>query len=331
MIASIVMPCRNEERYIRTAIESVYESDLQAEDFEVIVVDGMSTDNTQDILAELQQEYPSLMILQNPNRTVPYAMNIGIRAAKGEYLIRLDAHCEYPTNYFSELIKFHRELDASNVGTLIDSAVKHKSRKTESIARVLSDALGVGNAYFRIGVDEIREVDTVPFGCFRREIFDQIGYYDERLQKSQDFELNSRLRRSGGRIYLLPHLRVRYFVRESYGRLFQKYFGNGLWNILAVRITGRIGNVGLRNYTPFLFVLANIIGMVLSPFWPPAAVAYLSSLAVYLTTIIIRSIVINTNRTSFWHIVWSFLVLHFSHGLGGLVGLVRQFFVRPDV
>lgn len=327
MIATIVMPCRNEERYIRDALESVYNCDLPPGEYEVIVVDGASTDGTVAVLEEVQEKHPDLVIKSNPDRTVPYAMNIGIRAARGEYIIRIDAHCEYPANYFSELLKYHKELNAGNVGTLIESTVKHSTRKTESIARVLSDSFGVGNAHFRIGTEQIREVDTVPFGCYKREVFEQIGYYDERLEKSQDFELNTRLRRHGKKIFLLPHVKVRYFVRETYGRLFRKYFANGLWNILAVRLTGRIGNVSLRNYTPFLFVVANIGGIIASPFSAPLRLLYLSGLAIYLSTLAVRSVMIGSRKTSFFHLVWSFLVLHFSHGMGAVAGLFRQFFL----
>lgn len=330
MLASIIMPCRNEERYVREALTSVFANDLPRHQYEVIVVDGRSTDKTPQILKALQDEFPGLVVLDNPNLTVPYAMNIGIRAARGEFVIRIDAHCEYPTNYFSELIRYHKELDADNVGTVMESRVKHSNKKTESIARVLSDGLGVGNAYFRIGADTIREVDTVPFGCYRRELFDKIGYYDERLTKSQDFELNRRVKRSGGHIFLLPHVHITYYVRESFAKLFDKYFRNGMWNILAVRFTGRIGNVGLRNYVPFLFVLANVIGIVGSIAYPPIALAYLPTLALYVGIVAFRSLRINSPRTSFWWIFWSFIVLHFSHGLGGLVGLFKQFLVKRD-
>jgi glycosyltransferase involved in cell wall biosynthesis len=330
MLASIIMPCRNEEKYIREALQTAFNNDLSPESFEVIVVDGCSTDRTGEILNELKEEHTHLQVLENPKQTVPYAMNMGIRAAQGEFVIRIDAHCEYPRNYFSELIKYHRELNAGNVGTVMESRAKHSSRKTESIARVLSDGLGVGNAFFRIGADEIREVDTVPFGCYRREIFEEIGLYDERLTKSQDFELNRRLKRHGGKIYLLPHLHIVYYVRDTLLKLFQKYYKNGMWNIIAIKYTGRVGNVALRNYVPFLFVLANILGVVGSVLSLPVLIAYLSGLGAYLLTILWRSVRIRTPRTSVFWTFLSFLTLHFSHGIGGLVGLLRFPFIKQD-
>jgi glycosyltransferase involved in cell wall biosynthesis len=327
MLVSIVMPCRNEERYLRSAVESVYASTLDHDDFELIIVDGMSTDGTRAVIQELQQYHANIVFLDNPHLTVSYAMNEGIRHAKGEYLIRIDAHCEYPRNYFAELIKHHRMLEADNVGTAIESTPKNSTKKSESIAKVLSDPFGVGDSRFRTGVQEIRQVDTVPFGCYRREIFDRIGFYDERLTKSQDIELNRRITRAGGKIYILPHVKLTYYIRESWGALAKKYIGNGMWNVFVAKYTGKVSSLSLRNYVPMIFVAGILTLSVASFMYRPALIALGAVLSIYAILIGIRSVAISSKNTRVIYLMYSFFVLHFSHGFGGVLGLFHQFFL----
>jgi glycosyltransferase involved in cell wall biosynthesis len=328
MLATIIIPCRNEERYIRDALESVFNSDLPDDQYEVLVVDGMSSDDTVEILNQIAAEHDNVRVLKNPDRTVPFAMNIGIRQAAGEYIIRLDAHCEYPPNYFSELIKHQKELQADNVGTAILSLPKTRTRKTMSIAAVLSDPIGVGNSHFRIGVDKIRQVDTVPFGCYPREVFERVGLYDERLTRSQDIELNKRIVRSGGKIYILPHIKLKYYIRESWRALWKKYLDNGMWNILVAKYTGTFASLSLRNYVPMLFVATILLTSVLAILTAPVGLLLFALPVLYVLIVLVRSIQIHNSQTSIPALMWTFIVLHFAHGLGGIRGLIRQFAIR---
>ena len=166
-------------------------------------MDGMSTDDTRCIVVNYSNEYPFIKLFDNPKRIVPCAMNIGIKASKGDIIIRLDAHASYPTNYFSALIGRIVELDADNVGVVC---------KTLAIREVLSNKFGVGNSVFRTGVDKVMKVDTVPFGCYRRDTFERFGMYDERLIRNQDFELNYRIRKGNGRIFIVPDSYCTYFA-----------------------------------------------------------------------------------------------------------------------
>ncbi len=181
--ASIVMPVYNEERYIEKCILSLLEQDFPKDSMEWIFVDGMSTDNTISILESYAEKYPTLIyVLRNPNKTVPYAMNIGINAAQGEYIIRLDAHAAYANDYISKCVYYLDTTDADNVGGIADT--RSISKKGESIALMLSSRFGVGNSQFRVGGKD-GYVDTVPFGAFRRTVFDKYGGYDQRLTRSQ--------------------------------------------------------------------------------------------------------------------------------------------------
>ena len=192
---SIIIPILNEEKYIARCLDSIIESNFDKNKMEVLLVDGGSVDKTIEIIQTYQKRYHFFKLLHNPKKIVPIAMNLGIKEAKGEYIIRLDAHSNYPKDYFSKLIYWHKKLNADNVGGIWITDVVNKNIVSNAIKNVLSDKFGVGGSDFRNGVDKIKEVDTVPFGCYKKEIFDKIGYYDERLARNQDIELNKRLKK----------------------------------------------------------------------------------------------------------------------------------------
>mgnify|MGYP002754093443 FL=1 len=220
---SVICPIYNEEKYIGQCVESILAQDYPKDDLEILFVDGMSTDDTRCIVVNYSNEYPFIKLFDNPKRIVPCAMNIGIKASKGDIIIRLDAHASYPTNYFSALIGRIVELDADNVGVVCKTDVLNKTPKTLAIREVLSNKFGVGNSVFRTGVDKVMKVDTVPFGCYRRDTFERFGMYDERLIRNQDFELNYRIRKGSGRIFIVPDSNCTYYARESFKKAWKLY------------------------------------------------------------------------------------------------------------
>ncbi len=319
MLLSIILPCRNEEKYIREAIESVYKTSISETDFELIIVDGMSNDKTTEIIKEFKQIYKNLFLLKNENITVPYAMNLGIKQSRGDYIIRIDAHCIYPDNYFEELIKWHKELDADNVGCALITDTQKKSRTSEAISIVLSDKFGVGNSYFRIGVEEVKAVDTVPFGCFKRTTFKKYGLYDVRLKRSQDIELNKRIVSGGGKIFLIPKMKLIYYARDTFKSLAKKYIENGKWNVLVAYYTKKLKSLSIRNFIPALFIILLLFSILISLKWRIA----LFFPALYLITILSRSIQLGLIKNkSVIHLVLVFIILHFSHGIGAITGLI---------
>jgi len=317
---SVIIPILNEEKYIAKCLDSIIESDFDKNNMEVLLVDGGSKDKTIDIIKEYQQKYPFFKLLHNPKKIVPVAMNLGIKEAKGEYIIRLDAHSSYPKDYFSTLIKYHKELNADNVGAVVITEVKNKNNTSNAIKNVLSDKLGVGGSDFRNGVDEIKEVDTVPFGCYKKEVFDKIGYYDERLVRNQDIELNKRLKKAGGKIYLIPDINCTYYARESFKDLAKNNFNNGKWNILTAYFTKTFSSLSLRHFIPMLFVLSLIIFGILSFVNKIFLYIFLVILTPYLSIISIRSFQIKKG-TTFIHQFLAFIILHFSYGLGSIAGI----------
>ncbi len=324
---SVICPIYNEEKYIANCIESILLQDYPKDDLEVLFVDGMSKDRTREIVAEYTRKYPFIRLIDNPEKIVPYAMNYGIRASKGEVIIRLDAHATYEKNYFSALVRRLNELGADNVGSVCKTDVLNKMPKTLAIREVLSNKFGVGNSVFRTGIDKVMEVDTVPFGCWRRDVFDKYGLYDLRLVRNQDIELNKRILRGGGKIFIVPDTYCTYLARETFKGLAKNNYGNGKWNILTVHYTKQVNSLSIRHFIPLAFVLSLILPVIASIFYLPLIALAALSLIAYVLLLGLISIKLSfSKKLNFFYLLASFLVLHLSYGWGSLVGICKVLF-----
>jgi glycosyltransferase involved in cell wall biosynthesis len=329
---SVIIPCYNEEKYIQSCIDSVVSQDYQHSRMEVFFIDGMSLDDTRSIIRKYSKRYSFIKMLDNTRRIVPSAMNIGIRESVGAYIIRLDAHSIYPTNYFSALVEYADNLKSDNVGGIWITDVKNKNQKSLAIKEVLSNRLGVGNALFRIGAKSIVEVDTVPFGCFRSDVFDRFGYYDERLKRDQDIELNKRIKRGGGKLFLVPDIQCTYFARETFKDLIHNNFQNGLWNILTVYYTKTLDSLSFRHFIPLLFVIAMIFPAILAIAYSPFILISLITILFYIVVILLNSLYLSVSKNlNLFFLFVSFFLLHFSYGLGSLTGIVKLFFLKLQI
>jgi hypothetical protein len=234
---------------------------------------------------------------------------MGLERAMGEVFLRLDAHCFYPPNYIGSLASALKRTGADNVGAVCITQTKFTGLTANAITKVLSHPLGVGGSQFRIGADEEVEVDTVPFGCFKMETIKRLGGYNAKLDRNQDIELNKRILAQGGRIVLIPSVKCVYFARDNWIDLAKNNFQNGKWNLLTVRITGKFKSLSLRHFIPLLFVLFSIIWVLL-----------IVELAFYALALLKVSFNLRT-ETTVLRVFWSFVVLHFSYGIGSMVGL----------
>ncbi|MCB0640553.1 MAG: glycosyltransferase family 2 protein, partial [Phaeodactylibacter sp.] len=311
-------------------LEQAYPQDCT----EVFFIDGGSTDGTIAILEDYANRYPAIHLLNNPARFVPTAMNIGIRAASGEIIIRMDAHAGYPPDYVSQLVDWLQKTEADNVGGLWHTAPRTAQPKAEAIALALAHPFGVGNSLFRIGVEEPTEVDTVPFGCYRKSVFERFGYYDERLQRNQDIELNKRIRQLGGRILLIPHISCTYYARDTYKGLWRNNFQTGRWVVLTSWFTKNLSALSLRHFVPMAFVaylllllvlgIGSLWGAVPPLFLAPALVPLLLHflLCAYFSFTISRQ---EAKRQLFPYLFAAFWVLHLSYGSGSFSGFLELF------
>lgn len=320
---SVIIPCRNESKYISKCIDSIVNQDFPKSDLEVFIVDGMSTDGTRDIIAEYCAKYDYIHLIDNEKHYVPHALNLGIKRAVGEMIMRLDVHTTYDTNYISVLVRKLKELDADNVGCVCRTDVLSKTPKSLAIKAVLSSRFGVGNSDFRTGVANVQMVDTVPFGCYKRSVFEKYGLFDERLVRNQDIEFNKRIVNGGGSIYLIPQALCTYFARDTFRTMARNNYSNGRWNILTVKITKRFSSLSFRHFVPMLFVLSLICPLALMPVDIRLGLISAASLIAYtmLTLLMSAKISAQGKGLKIKHLFAAFVALHLSYGFGSLVGL----------
>jgi glycosyltransferase involved in cell wall biosynthesis len=296
------------------------ENGFPIRDLEILVVDGGSQDKTLDLVQTLQRNHNCIRIIHNSHKKTPFALNLGVLHAQYPYLLIAGAHAVYPKNYISALAALMQEMNLDIVGGAIDTQIKNSNPKSEAIRFVLSHRLGVGNSMFRLGADHLMEVDTVPFGLYRKAVFEKAGLYNEKLIRNHDIELSKRIKAAGFRIWLEPQLKVVYFARENFKALAQNNYGNGFWNIRTLFITHKFRSLSLRHFIPLLFVLS-----LLLPVFGALVIDYrigflgIVSLLIYcalMAWVVLR----NCNKINAWFAFQTFWVLHLSYGWGSLMG-----------
>ncbi|MGH7528934.1 MAG: glycosyltransferase family 2 protein, partial [Gemmatimonadales bacterium] len=276
---SVILPCRNEARYIAACLDSILAAAYPLTQLEVLVVDGLSDDGTRDIVARYAAAYAQIRLLDNPGRIVPTALNIGIGAASGAVIARMDAHVVYPPDYLPRLVRALTESGVDNVGGCIVTLPADRTAAAQAIAIALSHPFGVGRSPFRVGARSARLVDTVPFGCYRRDVFARVGLFDEELVRNQDDEFNHRLVSRGGRVLLVPDVVSYYYARGSFAQVARMFYQYGAFKPLAARKVGRF--MTLRQLVPAAFVSALGGTGLVALLWPPAALAGLAIAGAY--------------------------------------------------
>jgi len=315
---SIIVPCRNERANIEQVLQSILSQESPRGGFEVIVTDGMSDDGTRTVLAAMAKNHSILRILDNPGRIVSSGLNGAIRDARGSVIIRMDAHTKYASNYVRQCVGVLNETEADNVGG--PWVAEGKGLVGRTIAAAFQSSFAVGGAK---GHDPTYEgnVDTVYLGCWPRQIFDRIGYFDEELVRNQDDEFNLRLSRAGGKIWQSPRIRSWYQPRSSLLGLFRQYTQYGYWKIRVIQ-KHKLPASG-RHLVPGAFVFALIAFALGSFWWPSIRLCSLLLIGSYAAFNIAASFL--TAIRNGWNLVLLlpvvFACFHFGYGLGFLRGI----------
>ncbi len=319
-MVSIIMPVRNEEKHIISVLQSLLGQDYPHDRVEIIIADGMSSDGTRQIISAIKDE--RIHLLENPRRMMAAGFNLGLKAAKGDIIIMMGGHTQIATDYVKSSAILLRNGNADCVGGPIRTVGETEVAKAISVA--MSSRFGVGGTAFRIGCREAKYVDTVAFGAYTRKIMERAGPLDEEFVRGQDDEFNYRLRKLGGKILLAPGLRSSYTSRSSFGSLGRQYFQYGYWKVRVLQKHPR--QMQLRQFMPPGFVLCLLVSLMMTAARPSAGgPVFLFLGGSYLTAMLLVTASLASRHQ--WRLApalaLTFPVLHFSYGIGFLVGLVR--------
>lgn len=326
ILVSILIPVRNEEKFIERCLLSCFNQTYPLKKMEIIVIDGMSEDRTREIVLNYMNRFSNIKLVDNPKKIAPSAMNIGIRESKGDIIIRVDGHAELYPDYVEKVVeKLKKHSEVWAVGGPIETIGETKIAKAIAIA--MSSQFGVGNSAFRTIKDKEMYVDTVPFPGSPRWIYDLVGLYDEELVRNQDDEHNLRILEKGGKILLTPEIKSRYYSRNNFKSLFKQYFQYGYYKVVVIKKHPKI--LRIRHFVPFFFVLSLIFSLffLLIPF------GFIMPLSVYGSYIIFNllfSIILSfKNKFIYFYLISiSFLCLHLGYGLGFLSNL--RYFLKNE-
>lgn len=320
---SIIIPCRNEEDFIEDCLRSFLEQDYPKESMEILVIDGMSNDKTINIIDKLKEE-KLIKIIENKKIYTPFALNLGIKNAKGDIIIFGGAHAKYKKDYVSKSVVALEKYNADSVGGVLKTIPQSDSVVAKAISLSLSSFFGAGNASFRTGVKEAREVDTVFGGSYRKDVFKEIGLFNEKLIRGQDMELNLRLKKNGGKIILSPDIVAYYYPKDKLFSFFLYNLKDGFWSIYSLKFMN--SSLKLRHYIPLIFVLSIIISFLLTLLGVNIAFSIFQLiLFLYLFSSFFFSFKV-ARREKFKYssiIMIAFALRHFGYGLGSVWGVVR--------
>lgn len=319
---SLILPIRNEADYIERSLGAILEQDYPGE-MEILIADGMSTDGTRQIILELARQYPqySVSILDNPGKIVPVGMNVALRQARGEIIIRVDGHTLIASDYVSQCVEALHFTKADNVGGRMNALGYNTFGN--AVAFATSTPFGVGGARFHYSDNE-EWVDTVYLGAWFRRIFEEVGLFDEELVRDQDDEFNYRLREHGRKILLSPLIRSEYFVRSSPSALWNQYFQYGCWKVRVLQ--KHPFQMHLRQFVPPAFVVSYLFSAVLLFFSLPCYIhpAFWSSILYLGVNLSVSFYIAAKNSWKYLRFLpVIFIILHIGYGLGFLVGLLK--------
>lgn len=323
-LVSIIIPTCNEDKFIGNVLDTILLQDYPLDRIEIVVVDGQSDDNTRNIVSEYSSKYNFITLINNDDKLVSHGLNLGIKHSRGAVIVRMDAHALYPEKYLSTLIKHLFYLNADNVGTVIETIPSRNSATARVIAYAISSPFGVGTSYFRVGINKVTLVDTVPFGCYRREVFSKIGYFDEDLVRNQDDEFNARLIKNGGKIYLIPEIKVKYFARDSLVKLASMFFQYGYFKPLVNKKLGSPAT--LRQFFPLGFFTSLIISTCVMLFSFSIGFSFVAGiLSLYLCIALFFTIgaIKKTKNAEYILLPYVYFIIHASYGYGYLKGIFQ--------
>lgn len=323
---SIIVPCYNEQTTIRLLLDSICQQTIGVHNLEVVIADGQSTDGTRDVVDAFRHEHPELevFLVDNPKRNIPAALNRALESAHGEYIIRLDAHSAPAVDYVERCVEHLAAGKGENVGGVWEIRPRGEGVVSKAIALAASHRLGVGDASYRY-TTQAGYVDTVPFGAFKKVMFNRYGYFDENLLTNEDYEFNARLRKNGGKIWLDPQIRSTYFARPSLSSLARQYWRYGFWKWRMLKKYP--DTIRWRQALPPVFVASLVVLILGSILFPAGWILLTAELILYFTAILVGTLPIAVRYRDLLlalAVMAAIITMHISWGAGFLWSLVQS-------
>ncbi len=320
---SVIVPCRNEEPHIARCLDSILANDYPAERMEILVVDGMSEDRTREIVRGYVETYERVRMVDNPQRDIPAAMNAGVRNARGDTIMKMDAHSAYQSSHIRLCVAYQEKYGAENVGGVWKMLPGADTAVAQAIVQGMAHRFGSGNAKIKVGATKPTWSDSAAFGCFKKELFSRIGLFDERLKGGSDMDMNVRIRAAGGKILLVPEIVVNYGADATLEKFWNHNFADGIWTSYVMKFGRKAWS--WRHWVPGAFLLSLLVSLALSAVRPFFLWVGLAIAGIYGATCLAVSAEIairEKNSKQLFLLPAVFAIRHVAHGLGALFGLI---------
>ena len=328
-LVSIIVPCFNEQSTIHLMLDAIYQQDYPRDCLEVVIADGFSTDKTREKIQQYQADHPDLQVrvIDNPKRIIPAGLNVAIKEAKGDILVRLDGHSVPSHTYITKCVGNLITHKGDNVGGVWKIYPRSSNWQSESIAVAASHPLGVGDAHYRIG-GKAQKVDTVPFGSFFQILIDQIGYFNESLLTNEDYEFNAKIRKNGGTVWFDPEIHSMYFSSASFINLGRQYYRYGFWKARMLHLHPE--TLRWRQALPPVFILTLLILGVVGFIWTLLWWLLVLELICYFSVLVVSSLKVTIRKKELYYLLGvplAIMIMHFSWGsafLWSLITLIKK-------
>lgn len=320
---SALLVTRNEKNYIEMSLMSLINQTYPKDRYEIIIADGKSDDGTLEIIKRIQNEYNTedfkISVINNDKYILAAGWNLGIKAARGEYVIRIDAHAEAAPDFIENSVETMLRVDAACVGGKLASLSLNGD--DDVISKVLSSPFGVGNSSFRVS-EEPGYTDTAVYGLYRKSVFEQVGYFDECMVRNQDIELHSRIKAARYKFYFNPAIKSTYYTRTSLKKMMKQAYGNGYWNMILLKKGSSA--LSVRHLIPFAFVMFLVIAVIGGCFWRPIWALCVGVICLHLLLGLIFATKKTKRLTEIIIMPWLFMLLHLSYGWGYFAAMFKK-------
>lgn len=322
---TVIIPCYNEEHTIQILLDAIRNQDYPKEKMEVVIADAFSEDNTRQKICEFSDLHEDLLVrvVDNPRRTIPAAVNTAVENAQGEFIVRMDAHSAPNREYIRQSVELLKSGKAQNVGGIWEIKPGSDSCMAKAIARAAAHPLGAGDASYRTK-GQSGYVDTVPFGAFRRDFFIKLGKFNEEMLSNEDYEFNTRVRQSGGKIWMDTRIQSQYYARKTLSELSRQYWRYGFWKFKMLKKYP--DSIRWRQAIPPVFVLFLVLFGIMSFISSFAFIILIAVSGVYFSALLSAGIFesVKNKNACFNLMVFALITMHFSWGGGFLMSIFKN-------